>query len=551
MNLLSIFLNKTEFNDYDDFAANAQLMVPKDFNFGYDVVDEYARLCPDKRAIVWCNAKGEEKFFSFKDVSEISNRIINFFISVGIKKGDYVMTMLNRRWEYWMIAIACHKMGAVIVPATHMLTPKDIAYRCNSAEIKLLIATAEEDVVEHINLALDKCNTLTECLFTVPVKGYRSFDDEIEKFPSTLPNIERPRSDEDMLCYFTSGTTGMPKMVQHNFEYPLGHIFTAYFWQQVVDDGLHLTMAETGWAKCSWGRIYGQWIAGTAQFIYDYHGKFTPTDILPFIGKYGITTFCAPPTIYRFIVKEDLSKYDFSTLSHCSTAGEALNAEIFKQFYEATGQKIFEGFGQTESTVILANFGDFMNPIPGSLGKPSPVYDVELIDDDENPVPDKCEGEIAIRLREHQIGLVINYKNDPERTLQARGGNYYHTGDLAVRDENGVYWYVGRKDDIIKSSGYRIGPFEVESALMEHQSVLECAITGVPDPLRGQVVKATIVLARGFEPSEELKKELQDYVKRVTAPYKYPRIIEFVEAMPKTVSGKIRRVEIRENDSKK
>ncbi len=342
----------------------------------------------------------------------------------------------------------------------------------------------------------------------------------------------------------------MPKMVQHNFEYPLAHIFTAFYWQQVIDDGLHFTMAETGWAKCSWGKMYGQWIAGTAIFVYDYNGRFTPTDILPLFEKYGITTFCAPPTIYRFLIREDLSKYDFSSIKHCTTAGEALNAEVFKQFYDATGLEIYEGFGQTESSVILATFKG-MKPIPGSLGKPSPCYDIDIIDDNENPVPTGCEGEIAIRLRPHQYGLVSNYKNEPERTAQARNGKYYHTGDLAKCDENGIYWFVGRKDDIIKSSGYRIGPFEVESALMEHPAVLECAITGVPDPLRVQVVKATIVLNKGYAPSDELIKELQNHVKQATAPYKYPRIIEFVDEMPKTISGKIRRVEIRKNDENK
>ncbi len=548
MNLISKFLKRTEFDSYEDFYKNAAPQVPPKFNFGYDVVDEYARLSPDKRAIVWCNSKGDERVFTFKDVSEISNRIVNWFISFGIKKGDYVMTMLNRRWEYWMTAVACHKLGAVIIPATHLLTPKDIAYRCNSADVKLIIATAEDDVIEHIRLALDKCNT--PCAFTADVEGFINFDAEFEKQSTTLPELEKPFGDDALLCYFTSGTTGQPKMVQHNFEYPVAHIVTAKYWQQVADDGLHLTMAETGWAKCSWGRIYGQWIAGTAQFIYDYNGRFTPTDILPYIGKYGVTTFCAPPTIYRFIVKEDLSAYDLSSLRHCSTAGEALNAEVFKQFYEATGLKIYEGFGQTESTVILANYADFAEPIPGSLGRPSPVYDLELIDDEENPVPDDCEGEIAIKLKPHQIGLVASYKGDERRTADAIGGTYYHTGDLAKRDSNGVYWFVGRKDDIIKSSGYRIGPFEVESALMEHPAVLECAITGTPDPLRGQVVKATIVLAKGYSPSDELKRELQSFVKKLTAPYKYPRVIDFVEQMPKTVSGKIRRVEIRKNDNK-
>lgn len=550
MNLVDKFLNKTDFSNYEDFKNNCVLTVPEGFNFGFDVVDEYAKLCPDKRALVWCNSEGKENILSFGELSAASNRAVNLFVRLGLKKGDYLMTMLNRRWEYWVIAVACHKMGVVIVPATHLLTSKDIYYRCNSANIKLLIATAEQDVIEHIGLALDKCDSLTECLFTTPVEGYRCFNELCSDESAEYPNLPRPAWNEDMLCYFTSGTTGMPKMVQHNFEHPAAFIFNAYYWQKVVDDGLHFTMAETGWAKCSWGKIYGQWIAGSAVFAYDFNGRFSPTDVLPLIEKYRINTFCAPPTIYRFLVKEDLTKYDFSSLSHCTTAGEALNAEVFKQFYEATGQMIYEGFGQTESTALLATFS-FMTPIAGSLGRPSPIYDVELIDDEENPVPIGCEGEIAVRLRPHQYGLVVNYKNDPERTKLARGGKYYHTGDLAKCDEKGIFWFVGRKDDIIKSSGYRIGPFEVESALMEHPSVLECAITGVPDPLRGQVVKATIVLARGYQASDELIKELQNYVKRVTAPYKYPRIIEFVTEMPKTVSGKIRRVEIRSNDSKK
>ena len=549
MNLLHKFLNRTEFADYDDFAKNVRFSVPEGFNFGYDVVDEYARIAPDKRALVWCNAAGEEKIMTFADISEASNRAVNFLISAGVKKGDYVMSMLNRRWEYWVLVIACCKLGAVIIPATHLLTAKDIVYRCNSAGVKMLVATSEEDVVEHILHALPKCETVKECLFTLPVEGFRCFDECMNAMLAELPSLPRPAWDDPMLCYFTSGTTGMPKMVQHNFEYPAGFVFNACFWQKVVDDGLHFTAAETGWAKCSWGKIYGQWIAGSAVFAYDYHGRFTPTDLLPLISKYKITTFCVPPTIYRFLVKEDLSKYDFSSLTHCTTAGEALNAEVFKQFYEATGHKIYEGFGQSESCVILGTFY-FMEPVSGSSGKPCPLYDIDLIDDEENPVPDGADGEIAVRLRPHQYGLVASYKNDPERTRAARGGKYYHTGDLAKRDENGLYWFVGRKDDIIKSSGYRIGPFEVESALMEHPSVLECAITGAPDPVRGTVVKATIVLAKGYEPSDELKKELQNHVKRVTAPYKYPRIIEFVAEMPKTISGKIRRVEIREKDSK-
>ncbi len=546
MNLLGKFLSKTDFKSYDEFK-NLSLNVPKDFNFGYDVVDEYARLCPDKKALVWCDSQGDEKILSFKDVSILSNKMANLILSCGLKEGDYVMSMLNRRWEYWVLTIACHKIGVTLIPATHLLTAKDIAYRINESKAKLLFATAEEDVIEHIAFALPKCPELKKIFYTKKVEGYDVLCEETEKQSEVL-SVNRPDPNGSMLCYFTSGTTGMPKMVEHNHYYPIGHIITAYFWQKVVDDGLHFTMAETGWAKCSWGKIYGQWISGTAIFAYDYNGRFTPTDVLPFIDKYKITTFCAPPTIYRFLIKEDLSKYNFSSLTHCSTAGEALNPEVFKQFYDATGQKIYEGFGQTESTVLLGSYF-FEEPVVGSLGKPSPIYDITLIDDDEEPVPDGTEGEIAILNSSVYCGLVSNYKGDEARTKAARGGKYYHTGDLAIKDKNGYYWFVGRKDDIIKSSGYRIGPFEVESALMEHPSVLECAITGAPDPLRGQVVKATIILAKGYEPSDELKKELQDHVKRLTAPYKYPRIIEFVSELPKTTSGKIKRVDIRKKDN--
>ncbi len=549
MNLLNKYIDRLSFNDYDDFK-NVKLNVPDDFNFAYDVVDYYAQNAPEKVALVWCNSVGEEKIITFGELSLLANKAVNVMLDLGVKTGDCVMTMLNRRWEYWVTTVACHKLGVTIIPATHLLTPKDIAYRCNEANVKLLIATGEDDVITHTRHALEKCTTLYECLFIGDVDGFKNYNALLDSASDTV-NIPRPDSKGDMLCYFTSGTTGMPKMVQHNFYYPLGHIFTAKFWQCVEDDGIHFTMAESGWAKCSWGKIYGQWIAGSATFAYDYHGRFTPTDILPLLEKYQISTFCAPPTIYRFLVKEDLSKYDFSHLSHCSTAGEALNAEIFKQFYDATGHKIYEGFGQSESTVLLATF-NCMEPKSGSLGRPSPIYDIILVDDEENEVPKGSEGEIVVRLGKdiQNTGLVVNYRANPELTEVMLGGNFYHTGDLAKCDEDGIFWFVGRKDDIIKSSGYRIGPFEVESALMEHPSVLECAITGAPDPLRGQVVKATVVLAKGYTASDELKKELQTFVKNATAPYKYPRIIEFVSEMPKTISGKIRRVEIRQKDHK-
>lgn len=547
MNLLSKFLNRTDFSDYDDFRRNAKLCVPSDFNFGFDVVDEYARLCPEKRALVWCNQKGEEKVITFGEMKDLSLKMCNVISSYGVKKGDFVMSMLNRRWEYWVLVVACCKMGVVLIPATHMLTPKDVAYRVNEAGVKLLFAT-EEDVAEHISLALPDCKNLKGVL-SVNGAHFDNLDEKLENAPAEFSFDARPNPRDLMLVYFTSGTTGMPKMVMHDFLYPLGHVFTAKYWQDVVDDGLHFTMAETGWAKCSWGKIYGQWISGTAVFAYDYHGRFTPTDVLPLVKKYGITTFCAPPTIYRFLVKEDLSSFDLSSIKHCSTAGESLNPEVFKQFEKATGLKIYEGFGQTEGTVMLGTF-KYLSPVTGSLGKPSPLYDVRLIDDDENEVKPGEEGEIAILKSENQCGLVAGYFKDEARTAALKNDVCFHTGDLAYQDKDGWFWYVGRKDDIIKSSGYRIGPFEVESALMEHPAVLECAITAVPDDLRGQIVKATIVLTKNYQPSDALIKELQNHVKKVTAPYKYPRIVEFVKELPKTTSGKIRRVEIRENDKK-
>lgn len=549
MNLLDRYLTHIDAKDYDDFSKHTDIRVPDNFNFGYDVVDEYARLTPDKRALVWCNDKGEERFFSFADIKRLSDKACNLLLSYGLKKGDFIMTMLNRRYEYWIMAVACHKLGIVIVPATFLLTAKDIAYRCNNADVKLLFVTNETEVLRHVKEAIPLCNELKAVFTTGEREGFINLDKAIDEADDNFVKPWDTNNDDMLLVYFTSGTTGNPKMVAHKALYPLGHIITAKYWQSVIDDGLHLTMAETGWAKCSWGRIYGQWLAGTAIFVYDYFGKFTPTDILPLLSKYGVTTFCAPPTIYRFIIKEDITKYDFTTLKHCSTAGEPLNPEVSKQFTLATGLRIYEGFGQTESTVLLGTY-HFCDIREGSMGKPSPIYDIYLADKDEQPVPDGETGEIVVKMRKNQVGLLYCYHKDSERTEKTLGNGIYHTGDLAYKDSDGYYWFVGRKDDIIKSSGYRIGPFEVESALHEHPAVLECAITGVPDPLRGQIVKATIVLAKGYSPSEELIKELQNHVKKATAPYKYPRIIEFVTELPKTISGKIMRKDIRKNDSK-
>lgn len=549
MNLLDRYLTHIDAKDYDDFSMHTDIRVPDNFNFGYDVVDEYARLTPDKRALVWCNDKGEERFFTFADIKRLSDKACNLLLSYGLKKGDFIMTMLNRRYEYWIMAVACHKLGIVIVPATFLLTAKDIAYRCNNADVKLLFVTNETEVLRHVKEAIPLCNELKAVFTTGEREGFINLDKAIDESDDNFVKPWDTNNDDMLLVYFTSGTTGNPKMVAHKALYPLGHIITAKYWQSVIDDGLHLTMAETGWAKCSWGRIYGQWLAGTAIFVYDYFGKFTPTDILPLLSKYGVTTFCAPPTIYRFIIKEDITKYDFTTLKHCSTAGEPLNPEVSKQFTLATGLRIYEGFGQTESTVLLGTYS-FCDIREGSMGKPSPIYDIFLADKDEQPVPDGETGEIVVKMRENQVGLLYCYHKDSERTEKTLGNGIYHTGDLAYKDSDGYYWFVGRKDDIIKSSGYRIGPFEVESALHEHPAVLECAITGVPDPLRGQIVKATIVLAKGYTPSDELIKELQNHVKKATAPYKYPRIIEFVAELPKTISGKIMRKDIRKNDNK-
>lgn len=546
MNLVDRFLDRTDFKDYEDFRQNGKLKVPEKFNFAYDVIDEYARLAPDKKAILWCNDKGEEKVITFKELSLLANKAANVLKSRGLKKGDIIMTMLNRRWEYWVTVIACHKAGIVIIPATFLLTPKDIEYRIKGAGAKCLIATNEEVVLENIDNAKKSLPEDMIYFTTGERDGYADYTAEMQDASDEWERVETDLNDESMV-YFTSGTTGYPKMVAHNFLYPLGFIYNAVFWHKVKDDGLHFTASESGWAKCSWGKLYGQWIAGACLFIYDYLHKFKPTDLLERIEKYRIDTFCAPPTIYRYLIKEDLSKYDLSSLSHCSTAGEALNPEVFRQFYAATGQKIYEGYGQTETSIILGTFC-MMDIKEGSMGKPSPLYDLHLVDEDMNDVQPGVVGEIVIKIHQPQCSLIYKYHNSPELTEERLGDGYHHTGDLAYYDEDGYFWFIGRTDDVIKSSGYRIGPFEVESALMEHPAVLECAITGVPDEQRGQIIKATIVLAKGYEPSDALIKELQNHVKTSTAPYKYPRVVEFVNELPKTISGKIKRAEIRKQN---
>lgn len=552
--LLKRYLDRIEFDSYEDFAENYKVKVPDNFNFGFDVVDEWAKAEPEKKALVWTDEEDEDKTFTFTDIMRLSNRAANFFKSIGIKKGDVVMLILRRRWEYWIIATALHKIGAILIPGSLQLTKKDIVYRGNTAEIHTIICVDEDFVIEQVELAEEDIPSLQNKIL-LPTKraGWLSFEDEIENHSDVF---ERPVGDEAtkwddiMLVYFTSGTTGMPKMVAHNFSYPLGHIITAKYWQQVEENTLHMSVSDSGWAKFGWGKIYGQWICGAIIFAYDME-KFVPKNLLEKISKHKITTFCAPPTMFRFMLQEDVTKYDLSSIHNCGIAGEPLNPEVYNKWYELTGLKLREGFGQSEGPVLLANF-PWIEPIPGSTGKPSPGYNIELIDSEGNICDDGEEGTIAIMDVKNNppVGLFVGYYKNEDMTEENLHGRCYDTGDVAWRDSDGYYWFVGRNDDVIKCSGYRIGPFEVESAMLEHPAVVECAITGAPDPVRGQVVKATVILASSYEPSDELTKELQAHVKRVTAPYKYPRVIEYVKELPKTISGKIKRAEIRDTDEK-
>ncbi|MDR2056990.1 MAG: AMP-binding protein [Dysgonamonadaceae bacterium] len=547
------YINRVDFKDQEDFKANFKINVPDNFNFAYDIVDEWARTRPDKKALCWVNDQGEHIEFTFQDMKEKSDTAASYFQSIGIKKGDMVMLILKRRYWYWPIILGLHKIGAIAIPSTHLLTEKDLIYRCNSADIKAIISVGEPLVTKHVDEALPECPTLKYRISIGPeVAGnWLDFRKGIAD-AQTFVKPEKPNCNEDiMLLYFTSGTTGQPKMVIHNYTYPLGHIVTSGYWQNLKEDSLHLTLADTGWAKAAWGKLYGQWIMGACIFVYD-HEKFTPADLLQMIQDYRVTSFCAPPTVFRFLIREDLKKYNLSALKYCEIAGEPLNPSVFDAFYKATGLKLMEGFGQTETTITIANF-PWMKPKPGSMGMPSPAYDMELITVDGRIAEDGEQGEIIFRTdRTMPVGLFMGYYRDSELTKSVYHNHVYHTGDIAWRDEDGYYWFVGRNDDVIKSSGYRIGPFEVESALMTHPAVIECAITGVPDEIRGQVVKASIVLAPAYKEraKPELIKEIQDHVKKVTAPYKYPRIIEFVEELPKTISGKIRRGQIREEKKK-
>ncbi|WP_165055998.1 MULTISPECIES: AMP-binding protein [unclassified Adlercreutzia] len=550
--ILKKYCPRIEFDSYEDFYANFRINVPEVFNFGYDVVDEWARVEPGKRALLWCDDAGEERTFTFTDISRLSNKTANAFRTMGIGKGDVVMCILRRRWEYWVVATALCKLGATIIPASLQLTKKDIVYRANSANVKMMVCVNDDYVCTQTELALSDAPTIANRVVVAGDRaGWTSFDALIADEPDTFarPTGEAGVTSKDiMLIYFTSGTTGNAKAVCHNFAHPLGHIITAKYWQQVRENELHMSVTDSGWAKFGWGKIYGQWIAGATVFVYDMM-KFVPTKLLQKIQDYRLTTFCAPPTMYRFMLQEDVASYDLSSVQNFATAGEPLNAEVTIQWERLTGKKIREGFGQTEGPVLLATF-PWVEPRPGSMGKPSPLLNIKLLDDDGVEVEDGEEGAICVTgLKEaYPPGLFVGYYRDEERTREAVGGEYYNLHDMAWRDSDGYCFFVGRNDDVIKCSGYRIGPFEVESALVEHPAVVECAVTAAPDPIRGKVVKATVVLARGYEPSDELVRELQNHVKKTTAPYKYPRIVEFTDELPKTIGGKIKRKLIRTND---
>ena len=512
------------------------------FNFAFDVVDEIAAKYPDKLAMVHLDREKTERRFTFMDIKKESARCANYFSSIGIKKGDRVMLVLKRHYQFWFAMMALHKIGAVAVPATFQLKKHDFEYRYNSAQIKCIICTADGDTAQIAEEAALDCPSVTEKLLVGGSReGWRNFDEEYKKYSS---NFARPadcaEGDEPSLMFFSSGTTGHPKMVEHKCTYGLGHFLTAKYWHCCERDGLHFTISDTGWGKSLWGKLYGQWLCEGAVFVYDFD-RFNAADILPLFAKYNITTFCAPPTMLRFMIKEDLTKYDFSSVKHMTTAGEALNPEVARQFEKATGLEIMEGFGQTETTLTIANFAGTKVKL-GSMGKASPQYDIDIVDPDGNPVADGETGEIVVHLENGvPVGLFSQYLANEELTAQCMRGNLYHTGDTAWRDEDGYFWYVGRVDDIIKSSGYRIGPFEIESVIMELPYVLECGVSAAPDEIRGQIVKASIVLTKGTEPTEELKKEIQNYVKEHTAPYKYPRLVVFRDELPKTISGKVLR----------
>ena len=537
------FMNETL--DENGMLKDVSFNIPENFNFAFDVLDVLAEKCPDKKALIYVDREHRTRNFTFREMSEESARTANYLQSLGVKKGDRVMLVMKRHYQFWFVLNALHRIGAVAVPASNQLLAKDYVYRFNYAGIKGIIATADDGVPDAVDTALPECPGLE---FRVIVNGSREnwhdFNREVIGFDTAFPRPADQKHNDPAIMFFSSGTTGYPKAVLHAATYPLGHIITARWWHNVDPKGLHLTISDTGWGKALWGKIYGQWLCESTVLAYDFD-RFNADDILTIFKEHNVTTFCAPPTMYRFFIKEDLAKYDLSSLKYACIAGEALNPEVFYQFQKATGIKLMESFGQTETTMLIGNLIG-MEPKPGSMGKPSPQYKVELLDPDGNPVRPGETGEICVKAERNSVcGLFLGYFNNDEATDESWHDGYYHTGDTAWKDEDGYYWYVGRTDDLIKSSGYRIGPFEIESVIMELPYVLECAVIGVPDETRGQVVKAFIVLTAGTEGSDELKRDIQDYVKHHTAPYKYPRQVEFITAMPKTISGKIRRNELR------
>ncbi|WP_372774584.1 AMP-binding protein [Mangrovibacterium sp.] len=549
--MIEKYLTQTTYSDFEDFKANYKLVIPEDFNFAYDVVDGWAEKAPNKRALLWTNDQGESRSYTFSELKEITDRTAGYFSSLGIQKGDMVMAILKRRAEFWFTIIALHKIGAVIIPATHLLTSKDIIYRANAADIKAIICDGDNAIISHVDKAMPESPSVEKLISIGPdiPEGWEDFQAGIQNSEPFQRPVEPTKNSDPIIVSFTSGTTGDPKMVMLDSVYPLAHIVTAKYWHNLHEDSIHLTIADTGWLKAVWGKLYGQWLVGATVFVYD-HEKFTPSAILEVLSKYKVTSLCAPPTIFRFLIREDLTTYDLSALEWCTIAGEALNPEVYQKFYSQTGIKLREGYGQSETTLTIFT-SPWVEPKPGSMGLPNPHYDIDLLTPDGHSAKAGEQGQIVIRYdKDYPSGLFNGYYRNQKLTDDAMSEGIYYTGDLAWKDEDGYFWFVGRADDVIKSSGYRIGPFEVESALMTHPDVVECAITGIPHDIRGQIVKATVVLALDckHKAGDDLVKELQDHVKGVTAPYKYPRVIEFVDDLPKTISGKIRRVEIRDRD---
>lgn len=550
--------SRDDFATLEDLQRNYKVTCNDDFNFAYDVLDHLGTTKPDELAMLWVSNEGEEKYITFGEMMLWSNKAANFFKSLGIKKGDFVLLVLKRSYLFWFCMMGLHKLGAIAVQATNMLSAKDYIYRCNAGGIKMAVITGDEQCTEHFDEGSAEYETVELKAVTKHKKAGDGWIDFEAGLEAAADVWQRPtgkdatKASDTMIMSFSSGTSGYPKMVSHDFTYPLGHLLTGCFWHRVEEGGLHFTISDTGWLKSLWGKMYGQWLGESAIFTYDFD-KFNGADILSKLEKYQVTTFCAPPTMYRLILQEKVEDYDLSSLKHCTAAGEALSPEVYNKWKKLTGLKIFEGFGQTETTLSCATLYPWMQPRKGSMGLPAPGYDLCILDENGNETAAGVTGEICIRaknIHSKPKGLFIGYYKNAEASEKTWHDGYYHSGDTAYRDELGFFWYVGRNDDIIKSSGYRIGPFEVESVLLEHPAVLEVAVTGVPDPVRGFNVKATIVLCKGYTPSDELVKELQSHVKKNTAPYKYPRVIEFVDELPKTINGKIRRVEIRERDAK-